>query len=371
MLMHLITLWWIPKPESISGWRQNQTSPEGRSRVLEALGTTWASATSSKSRETTSASWYCWRWCQIYPQWFQNNCNATELPPSGCYANPGLSQTFSFYCTKNMWLLWSFDIENYDNLWVLLSKDWIFHASYSSRWGMSYHWGLRPWILFCVWWHGLAMYLCIYCFVLFLTVLYCFVLYRFSQMFTPRKPEPPGQDLCDQAAYVGKYPSTAPCESQQLDKRQARLAGKSMSHRFALTELRGDWKWHREFWLMKRHYKAKDVCHCCFASIYSGPTQYLMSALIVFSLISCSPHKSIGWRVSATTHNPPQPWYIYIYNFIWSCSILNILSAKVHTIWGHAELSKDDCATMVSLQSEGLCQPTMCFLALNQKVLCW
>lgn len=214
-----------------------------------------------------------------------------------------------------MWLLWSFDIENYDNLWVLVSKDWIFHASYSSRWGMSYHWGLRPWILFCVWWHGLAMYLCIYCFVLFLTVLYCFVLYRFSQMFTPRKPEPPGQDLCDQAAYVGKYPSTAPCESQQLDKRQARLAGKSMSHRFALTELRGDWKWHREFWLMKRHYKAKDVCHCCFASIYSGPTQYLMSALIVFSLISCSPHKSIGWRVSATTHNPPQPWYIYIISF--------------------------------------------------------
>jgi hypothetical protein len=211
-----------------------------------------------------------------------------------------------------MWLLWSFDIENYDNLWVLVSKDWIFHASYSSRWGMSYHWGLRPWILFCVWWHGHAMYLCIYCFVLFLTVLYCFVLYRFSQMFTPRKPEPPGQDLCDQAAYVGKYPSTAPCESQQLDKRQARLAGKSMSHRFALTELRGDWKWHREFWLMKRHYKAKDVCLCCFASIYSGPTQYLMSALIVFSLISCSPHKSIGWRVSATTHNPPQPWYIYI-----------------------------------------------------------
>lgn len=134
-------------------------------------------------------------------------------------------------------------------------------------------------------------------------------------MFTPRKPEPPGQDLCDQAAYVGKYPSTAPCESQQLDKRQARLAGKSMSHRFALTELRGDWKWHREFWLMKRHYKAKDVCHCCFASIYSGPTQYLMSALIVFSLISCSPHKSIGWRVSATTHNPPQPWYIYIISF--------------------------------------------------------
>jgi len=47
-----------------------------------------------------------------------------------------------------------------------------------------------------------------------------------------------------------------------------------MGGSYALTEIRGDWKWHRELWDLKRHYKCKDLCHLCFASIHEGPTQY-------------------------------------------------------------------------------------------------
>ena len=49
-----------------------------------------------------------------------------------------------------------------------------------------------------------------------------------------------------------------------------------MTFSYALTEVRGDWKWHRELWCLKRHYKCKDICHLCFANIYAGPTQYFV-----------------------------------------------------------------------------------------------
>ena len=125
----------------------------------------------------------------------------------------------------------------------------------------------------------ISAYIVLYCFLLFCTVLFytgspkCLPLGNLSLLakISVIRLHTLGSTLARHHANLSNW-----------IKRQARLAGKSMSHRFALTELRGDWKWHREFWLMKRHYKAKDVCHCCFASIYSGPTQYLMSALICF-----------------------------------------------------------------------------------------
>ena len=51
--------------------------------------------------------------------------------------------------------------------------------------------------------------------------------------------------------------------------------GRPFQHRFALVECRGDWKWHRELWDFKRHYKAIDICHACFATKNHGPYQHL------------------------------------------------------------------------------------------------
>lgn len=84
---------------------------------------------------------------------------------------------------------------------------------------------------------------------------------------------PPALEL--KAAYVGRQPSIGPF-GEQLSPKRARVAKRPMTFSYALTEVRGDWKWHRELWCLKRHYKCKDICHLCFANIYAGPTQYFV-----------------------------------------------------------------------------------------------
>ena len=76
------------------------------------------------------------------------------------------------------------------------------------------------------------------------------------------------------AAYVGRWPSVKE-DGSSLDLERARKGGRPFQHRFALVECRGDWKWHREVWDFKRHYKAIDICHACFATKNHGPYQHL------------------------------------------------------------------------------------------------
>ena len=132
-----------------------------------------------------------------------------------------------------------------------------------------------------------------------------------------------------------RQPSIGPF-GEQLSPKRARVAKRPMTFSYALTEVRGDWKWHRELWCLKRHYKCKDICHSCFANIYAGPTQYFVCKHITKE-------------------------YMYIYMCVWP----HVCNTKVYPVWGDAELSQDDCSTMVSAQPQGLHQSFMCLLALD------
>ena len=50
--------------------------------------------------------------------------------------------------------------------------------------------------------------------------------------------------------------------------------------KFALVEVRGDWKWHRELWALTHHYTKVNICHLCRASTHPGPNQWLGLTLV-------------------------------------------------------------------------------------------
>ncbi len=80
---------------------------------------------------------------------------------------------------------------------------------------------------------------------------------------------------CVQVAYAGRHPSTGPFG--ELDSDRKKRAGREFSHgfRFALCECRGDWKWHRDLWVFRRHYNCNEFCYLCHASTKLGATQQL------------------------------------------------------------------------------------------------
>ena len=73
---------------------------------------------------------------------------------------------------------------------------------------------------------------------------------------------------------MGRWPSVRE-DGLPLDPERQRKGGRSFGHCFALVECRGDWKWHREIWDFRRHYKAVDICHACYATKKQGPYQHL------------------------------------------------------------------------------------------------
>ena len=86
-------------------------------------------------------------------------------------------------------------------------------------------------------------------------------------------------------AYGGSFPSLGPFGDElseaRLKKTNTPLAGGP----FALTEIRGDWKWAYETFRFKRNYNPKLVhtCHFCDATHRAGPHQQLGRIYNVFS----------------------------------------------------------------------------------------
>lgn len=61
----------------------------------------------------------------------------------------------------------------------------------------------------------------------------------------------------------GEHPR-AGVYGEDLNARLRALAGKSFKHRYALTEIRGDWAWHKKVWRFKRcSWAAINICHQC------------------------------------------------------------------------------------------------------------
>ena len=71
---------------------------------------------------------------------------------------------------------------------------------------------------------------------------------------------------------MGKFPVKGPF-GDELDPTRMRKGGKAMTHKYALVECRGDWKWHFEFWGLARSYKSIQVCFLCNASKRKGQHQ--------------------------------------------------------------------------------------------------
>ena len=77
-------------------------------------------------------------------------------------------------------------------------------------------------------------------------------------------------------AFGSVHPAHGPLgETWRKGSARATLAGKNLLCSYALTELRGDWKYHRETFCLKRHYTANDICLFCCASKKHGASQPL------------------------------------------------------------------------------------------------
>ena len=69
-----------------------------------------------------------------------------------------------------------------------------------------------------------------------------------------------------EACFSGYNPTTRPGGGQLLRKRDIRLAGTPITKnhdRFIMTELRGDWEWHRDVWRPSASWIGLNVCHKC------------------------------------------------------------------------------------------------------------
>ena len=75
-----------------------------------------------------------------------------------------------------------------------------------------------------------------------------------------------------EAMFLGAYPSLSPT-GQPLPA--SRRPGQPLpGGRFALVELRGDWKWHLEFLRLRRSHASNRLCFLCDAAKSAGDQQY-------------------------------------------------------------------------------------------------
>ena len=77
-------------------------------------------------------------------------------------------------------------------------------------------------------------------------------------------------------AFQGRFPASGPFGEDWLKLRRNHKVPGSVLHGgpFAICELRGDWKWHREVFLLRRHYASNAICMFCNASKLSGRNQF-------------------------------------------------------------------------------------------------
>ena len=79
-------------------------------------------------------------------------------------------------------------------------------------------------------------------------------------------------------AFNGFFPSRGPFPGEELDEKRRRMQGQPLSGGpYAIAEIRGDWKWHRECFLLRRHYSSTQVCCFCEASRKRSPFSHLGS----------------------------------------------------------------------------------------------
>ena len=79
-------------------------------------------------------------------------------------------------------------------------------------------------------------------------------------------------------AFNGFFPSRGPFPGDELDEKRRRMQGQPLSGGpYAIAEIRGDWKWHRECFLLRRHYSSTQVCCFCEASRKRSPFSHLGS----------------------------------------------------------------------------------------------
>lgn len=68
-------------------------------------------------------------------------------------------------------------------------------------------------------------------------------------------------------AFEARRPKVGPNgESHELGPRQRKLAGTPLHKSCAMTEFRGDWKYHVQCFSLSRWWKCNRVCHKCDAS---------------------------------------------------------------------------------------------------------
>ena len=86
-----------------------------------------------------------------------------------------------------------------------------------------------------------------------------------------------------QVAYGGIFPSVNH-EGDPIDNVRMKKAGKAMVTSWAITEFRGDWKWHKEAFGLSRfyNYRAPGLCHMCETRYQPGPLQFLSQLLVLF-----------------------------------------------------------------------------------------
>ena len=78
-------------------------------------------------------------------------------------------------------------------------------------------------------------------------------------------------------AYGGVHPSIGPDgEAFQKGSFRFRQAGKPMRYSIALTECRGDWKFHVELFRLARHYNCNALCMFCNCVKSPGARQFLV-----------------------------------------------------------------------------------------------
>ena len=73
--------------------------------------------------------------------------------------------------------------------------------------------------------------------------------------------------------FRGIYPTQGPF-GEDFSKRRVRAGGRIFGGPFALSEWRGDWKWHREILDLRQHYSSNCICLFCRATKSRGAFQY-------------------------------------------------------------------------------------------------
>lgn len=69
-------------------------------------------------------------------------------------------------------------------------------------------------------------------------------------------------------ALQGRRPQAniASSEGFELTRREKLSAGSTMSTKFAVTEFKGDWAWHKFFFEIEPYWKRGDICYRCHAA---------------------------------------------------------------------------------------------------------